>query len=201
MCSLRHKPIPSAPKFRGAGTQEVSALNLRTNSLRTRSAWLWRDPAPNQVAHRPRSLAHRQAGLRPFMSGGDPKYHGTSPRKIAGTAVIRDFFSESRCPHGHGGSRSVDLVFSAPQTQVLPMPRATRRRGRAALVNTATIPRQCQGLVRAHKYRTHPPQPWPRRPLGISYLTESAGSRLKVKRGAWPKASGIENIIRFCSCS
>ena len=130
MCSVRHRPMPWAPSdLARAASSAVSAF-ARIASRRRTSAWVSsRSTALTSavVSSSAPSRAAVQAGLDVGLHRRRHDGH-RAEEDLAGRPVDADLDRPRRsapCRPARSGSTASTSSASAPQTQVLPMPRAT----------------------------------------------------------------------------
>ena len=129
MCSVRHRPMPWAPRCRArAASSAVSALaRTAAGGLRRRGRAAGRPRAPARRSPRRRRRARRRGpprGSAPPVRPRPAAHRGT-PRRWSRRWRARRPRRPGRHRPGPRRPTGSTSSASAPQTQVLPMPRAT----------------------------------------------------------------------------
>ena len=130
MCSVRHRPMPCAPSRRARSASSAVSALARTASRRTESAW---DSSRSTAFTRSAvsSSVPVEGGLQAALDVrlGRRRHHcRRAEEDLAGGPVDGEHVAlvdHDACRSGTCGSAMSTSISSAPQTQVLPMPRAT----------------------------------------------------------------------------
>ena len=140
MCSVRHSPMPCAPRRRARAASSALSAFARTRSRRVASAWpRITSTAPHQVSRLgvscsvgvrdDRVEALLQVARRP-VSSSPARRRGTPHRSTPSSAITSPSAMTTLRPSGVAtravrATRRRHRYASAPHTQVRPIPRAT----------------------------------------------------------------------------
>ena len=194
MCSVRHRPMPWAPKRRARSASSALSALARTRRRRTRSAYAM----IRCTAATSSSASSAPACMRPskYSTTGDGTT-GTSPRYTLPVEPSMETTSPSSMTVSPTVMRR-RLVStsssSAPQTQVLPMPRATTAAcevlppREVRMPSEAIMPSRSSGLVSRRIRMTFSPE---RDHLTAVYESKTALPTAAPGEAAMPRPSRV----------